>query len=100
MKSIRSFFLGALIGLALAAAMLIGLYLSPLREPLYFRADPEVAETRARLARYQENFSRDELRIATEAAGPAAPARVSDSLRTAQGRTWKEYLRWRGQLAE
>lgn len=94
MKSIRSFFLGALLGLGLAVALLIGTYLSPMRQPLYFRFDPDVVATRAKLDQYQENFSRDELRIAGEATPPA------DSLRGAQSRAWKEYLRWRGQMAE
>lgn len=94
MKVIKPFFLGILGGLALALALVAGLYFSPLRETAYFRADPEMASIRAKLDRYQEWLSHTDFRLAQ------GGERVSDSLRTAQTKAWRDYKGWRTRLGE
>ena len=96
MNIIKPFFLGGVGGLVLALILLIGLYASPLRESLYFRADPEISVLREKLARHQEWMSAADLRIAEEGLEAEAP----DSLRTAQGKAWREYKQTRNRLTE
>lgn len=94
MKVIKPFFLGILGGLALALALVAGLYFSPLREAAYVSADPEMASIRTKLARYQEWLSQTDLRLAQDG------DRISDSLRTAQTKAWRDYKGWRTRLGE
>ena len=94
MKAIKPFFLGTLGGLAMVAGLLVGLYYSPLRETVYFSADPEMAQVRSRLIQYRDWMSQTDLHIMEK--GPKA----SDSLRTAQVLAWQEYKKWRAHLGE
>lgn len=98
MKVIKPFFLGMLGGLALGLALLVGLYFSPLRQDLYFAADAELADVRSKLDRYQEWLAQTDLRLA-QAPGDSAVA-VSDSLRNAQTKAWRDYKAWRNRLGE
>jgi hypothetical protein len=93
MQSVRYILLGALAGSALALAALAGLYLSPLRQEIYFASDPALADARARLDTYQDWLSQADARIALK--GPDA-----DSLRAEQARVWRDYKAWRSRLGE
>lgn len=94
MKVIKPFFLGVLGGLGLALVLLVGLFFTPLREDLYFSLDPEMADIRSKLDRYQEWLAQTDLRIAEhENAG-------ADSLRNAQTKAWRYYKGWRNRLGE
>ena len=93
MKVIKPFFLGVLGGLGLALVLLVGFFLSPLRQDAYFRADPEMADIRSKLDRYQEWLAQTDLRIAENRT-------FSDSLQTAQGKAWRDYKGWRNRLGE
>lgn len=99
MKVIKPFFLGVIGGLVLSVALLLGLFFSPIREDLYFRLDPEMADIRSKLGQYQEWLSQTDLRIAGSDAPSAAPT-ASDSLRNAQTRAWRDYKGWRNRLGE
>jgi hypothetical protein len=95
MQSVKPIVLGALAGLGLGLAALAGLYASPLRQDLYFSADPSLADARSRLETYQEWLNQADARIALQ--GPE-----SDSLRSEQERVWRDYKAWRtrvGQMA-
>lgn len=94
MKAIKPFFLGTLGGLALAASLFLGLYFTPLRETLYFRLDPEMAQVRSRLLQYREWMSQTDLNIMEKG------TKASDSLQSAQVLAWQEYKKWRSHLAE
>src|SRR5690606_18642133 len=94
MKVIKPFFLWALIGSALALALTVALYFSPLREAAYFRADPDMASIRSKLDKYQEWLSHTDLRLA------AKDGENPDSLRTAQTKAWRDYKSWRTRLGE
>jgi hypothetical protein len=96
MKLIQQFFLGGVGGLGISLALLIALYLSPLRETAYYRIDPEISALRIRLAQYQDWMAQTDLSIAQAGGEATAP----DTLRTAQARAWKEYKRWRNQMGE
>ena len=61
MKVIKPFFLGTLGGLALSVLLWLGLYLSPLRETVYFWADPEMADVRGKLSQYRDWLSQADL---------------------------------------
>jgi hypothetical protein len=98
MKVIKPFFLGMLGGLALGLALLVGLYFSPLRQDFYFAADAELADVRAKLGQYQEWLAQTDLRLAQAQADPALA--VSDSLRNAQSKAWRDYKAWRNRLGE
>lgn len=98
MKVIKPFFLGMLGGLALGLALLVGLYFSPLRQECYFAADAELADVRAKLGQYQEWLAQTDLRLAQAQADPAIT--VSDSLRNAQTKAWRDYKAWRNRLGE
>lgn len=93
MQSVKPILLGALAGLSLALAALAGLYASPLRQGLYFTADPALADARSRLETYQEWLNQADARIALQ--GPEA-----DSLRSEQTRVWKDYKAWRTRVGE
>jgi hypothetical protein len=94
MKVIKPFFLGTLGGLALAFGLLIGLYFSPIREFVYFQADPEIADVRSKLSQYRDWLSQADFYIVEK--GPE----TSDSLQTAQTLAWREYKKWRNHLGE
>lgn len=96
MKVIQPFFLGGAGGLALALAIAVGLYLSPLRKSLYLQSDPEISELRDRMDGIQERLVSHELGIA-EASSEQQPA---DSLKSAQAGSWKEYRHWRNRIGE
>ncbi len=98
MKVIKPFFLGVLGGLALALALLTGLFFSPLREKVYFAADPEMADIRSKLDQYQQWLAQTDLRIAANGAAPSG--RVSDSLQAAQTKAWRDYKGWRNRLGD
>jgi hypothetical protein len=93
MQSVKPIFLGALAGLGLGLAALAGLYASPLRQELYFSADPALTEARSRLETYQEWLNQADARIALQ--GPEA-----DSLRAEQARVWRDYKAWRTRVGE
>ena len=93
MHLIKASILGALGGLAAALALWVGLYVSPIRQEVYFASDPEMADVRGKLIGYQEWLSQTDLRIA-ERDG------VADSLRTAQAKAWRDYKGWRTRLGE
>jgi hypothetical protein len=93
MRLAKPIFLGALAGLALVLAALAGLYVSPLRQDLYYRADPALADLRSKLATYQDWLSQADARIALQ--GPEA-----DSLRAEQARVWRDYKAWRSRMGE
>ena len=98
MKVIKPFFLGMLGGLALGLALLVGVYFTPLRQELYFTADAELADVRSKLGQYQEWLAQTDLRLAQAQAYPAIA--LSDSLRIAQAKAWRDYKAWRNRLAE
>jgi hypothetical protein len=105
MKVLKPFFLGVLGGLGLALALLIGVFLSPLRERVYFAADPEMADIRSKLDRYQSWLAQTDLRIAEHGAEHGfeqgtADVRVSDSLQAAQTKAWRDYKGWRNRLGD
>lgn len=102
MKVIRSFFLGGACGLALAMAIAVGLYLSPIRKGLYLDWDPEIADLRSRMDQIRERVVTRELGLAEAGldASPPRGARVIDSLKSAQAGAWKEYRHWRNRLGE
>jgi hypothetical protein len=93
MQVIKPIILGMLGGLALAMALVVGLYVSPAREAVYFAADPEMADIRDKLSQYQEWLSQTDLRIAENEP-------VADSLRNAQAKAWKDYKGWRNRMGE
>ncbi len=93
MQSVKPIFLGALAGLGLGLAVLAGLYASPLRQDLYFEADPALADARSRLETYQEWLNQADARIALQ--DPEA-----DSLRAEQARVWRDYKAWRTRVGE
>lgn len=97
MKVIQPFFLGGAGGLALALAIAIGLFLSPLRKSLYLDLDPEISDLRSRMDRIQERLLADEMGIAEAAASGGQPA---DSLKAAQAGSWKEYRHWRNRVGD
>ncbi|MEO7427370.1 MAG: hypothetical protein ABI036_19440 [Fibrobacteria bacterium] len=97
MKVIKPFFLGVLGGLGLALALLVAIYFSPLRETVYFAADPEMADIRSKLDRYQDWLAQTDLRIAAQAIGGE---HASDSLQSAQAKAWRDYKGWRNRLGE
>lgn len=96
MKVIQPFFLGGAGGLALALAIAMAFYLSPLRKSIYLDTDPEISDLRLRMDRIQERLLADEMGIA-EAAAANQPA---DSLKTAQAGSWKEYRHWRNRMGD
>lgn len=96
MKVIQPFFLGGAGGLALALAIAIGLYLSPLRKALYLDMDPEISDLRMRMDRIQERLLADEMGIAEAAAANQS----ADSLKGAQAGSWKEYRHWRNRMGD
>lgn len=93
MRTAKPILIGALVGLALTLAALAGLYVSPLRQDLYFAADPDLADLRHRLRTYQDWLGQADARIALQ--GPEA-----DSLRAEQARVWRDYRAWRTRLGE
>lgn len=93
MRTAKPIVLGALVGLALSLAALAGLYASPWRQEAYFRADPGLADLRAKLATYQDWLAQVDARIALQ--GPDA-----DSLRAEQDRVWRDYKAWRTRMGE
>lgn len=99
MKVIKPFFLGVLGGLALALVLLVGLFFSPLREAVYFGADPEMADIRSKLDQYQEWLAQTDLRIAEHENGVAG-GKPLDSLQIAQAKAWRDYKAWRNRLGE
>ncbi len=92
MKVFKQFVLGMFGGILVSLIILTAIYLSSLREPVYFLADPEMAEVRARLSQYQEWLSQADLYIVEKG------MQESDSLRTAQSLAWTEYKKWRTHL--
>ena len=100
MKVIKPFFLGALGGLALALAALLGIYFSSLRNDVYFAADPEMADARAKLGQFQEWLAQADLRLAQSESAPEDKSPASDSLRNAQTKAWRDYKAWRNRLGE
>jgi hypothetical protein len=98
MKAIKPFFLGALGGLVSGLVLLIALFISPLREELYFAQDPEMSDIRAKLDVYREWLAQTDLRIAENGHGLAGTGGDSDSLRNAQEKAWRDYKGWRGRL--
>src|SRR4051812_43438385 len=100
MKVIKPFFLGALGGLALAVAILTGLYFSSLRNDVYFAADPEMDDVRSKLGQYQEWLAQADLRIAESETAQEESGASSDSLRNAQAKAWRDYKAWRNRLGD
>ncbi len=78
----------------MVAVLLVGLYLSPLRETVYFRTDPEMAQVRSRLNQYRDWMSQTDFHIVEQG------SKITDSLKTAQVIAWQEYKKWRGHLGE
>ncbi len=78
----------------MVAVSLVGLYLSPLRETVYFRTDPEMAQVRSRLNQYRDWMSQTDFHIVEQG------SKVTDSLQAAQVIAWQEYKKWRGHLGE
>jgi hypothetical protein len=97
MKVIKPFFLGVLGGLALAFALLVGIYFTSLRNDLYFALDPEMADVRVKLGQFQDWLAQADLRIAES--GSSADG-APDSLRNAQTKAWRDYKAWRTRLGE
>lgn len=100
MKVIKPFFFGMLGGLALALALTVALYFSPLRETLYFQVDPEVADIRSKLGQYREWLAQTDFRIATNENGLSGDGKAADSLRNAQTKAWRDYKGWRNRLGD
>lgn len=103
MKVIRAFLLGGAGGLALALAVAIGLYASPVRKGLYLDFDPEISALRGKLGEVREKVMTHEMGIAEGEAAvrdEGAARKPVDSLKTAQAGAWKEYRHWRNRLGE
>jgi len=94
MKVIKPIIFGLLGGLALSLVLVVGLYLSPLREPIYYAADPEIHDVRSKLSKYREWLSQADFYI--EEKGPSK----TDSLQNAQGLAWGEYKKWRTHFSQ
>src|SRR3954462_13131428 len=103
MKVMKPFFFGVLGGSGLALVLLVVVFLTPLRETLYFTLDPEMADIRSKLDRYQEWLAQTDLRIAGQesaSGGNDGAAHSADSLRNAQTKAWRDYKGWRNRLGE
>jgi hypothetical protein len=100
MKVIKPFFFGVLGGLAMALALTVGLYFSPMREDLYFQVDPEVADIRSKLGQYREWLAQTDFRIAAGEKGLTGDGKAADSLRNAQTKAWRDYKGWRNRLGD
>ncbi len=100
MKVIKPFFFGVLGGLAMALALTVALYFSPLRETLYFQVDPEVVDIRSKLGQYREWLDQTDFRIAANENGLSGDGKTADSLRNAQTKAWRDYKGWRNRLGD
>ncbi len=86
----RPAILGALIALVFCGMLGIGLYLSPLRTPIYWHADSEFNESLSHMHAYQDKMQELDLQIRAEA---------SDSLKAQQSRLWQVYRELRIEIA-